>query len=92
VQLQIGGKCQALVLRGQGTFLYTEAGGIGHDGAVTLGNEPVQIVLRRRGDKASIWVDGKLVAEGVVGDAPARLGVGSVGGAARFTAIAVRKL
>lgn len=92
VQLQIGGNCQALVLRGQGAFLYNEVGGIGHDGTVTLGEKPVQIVLRRRGGKASIWIDGKLVAEGAVDTAAARLGVGSVGGAARFTAIAVRKL
>jgi hypothetical protein len=92
VKIQIGPKCQALVLRGQGTFLYTEVGGVGHDGTVQLGSKPVQIVLRRRGSRGSVWVDDRLLAEGPVDAEAGLLGVGSVGGAARFTDISVRKL
>ncbi|MFO1076255.1 MAG: hypothetical protein U1E73_00850 [Planctomycetota bacterium] len=92
VRLDLGQPCQALVLKGQGTFLYTEQGGISHDGKAQLGSDPVEIVLRRRGTRASIWIDGKLVADGDVAATAAPLGVGCVGGAARFTAIAVRRL
>jgi hypothetical protein len=92
VQIQIGSKCQALVLRGQGTFLYTERGGTGHDGKVQLGDAPVQIVLRRRGKQGSIWIDGRLVAEGPVDPEPGQVGIGSVGGKARFTGVALRRL
>jgi hypothetical protein len=92
VQIQLGPHCQAMVLRGQGTFLYTEVGGVGHDGKVQLADRPVQIVLRRRGGQGSIWVDGRLVAEGPVEARAGRLGVGCVGGGARFTGIAVRRL
>lgn len=92
VKLQLGDRCQAIVLRGQGTFLYTDKGGIDHDGKVELGHQPVQIVLRRQRGRASIWIDGKLICEAAIADAAGELAVGSVGGKARFTAISVRAL
>ncbi len=91
VQIQIGTHCQAMVLRGQGTFLYTEVGGVGHDPRKSLGDGPVEIVLRRRGGRATVWIDGRLVAEADVERSPAPFGVGSVGGRARFTGLAVRE-
>lgn len=92
VQIQIGPHCQAMVLRGQGTFLYNEVGGVGHDPRTSLGQVPVEIVLRRRGGRASIWIDGRLVAEAGIERTPATLAVGSVGGKARFTGLAVREI
>ncbi|HLQ36781.1 MAG TPA: hypothetical protein VK348_03200 [Planctomycetota bacterium] len=92
VQIQLGGKCQGMVLRGQGAFLYNEAGAAGHDAHAQLGQQPVQIVLRRQGGKASVWIDGKMVAEAAVDGTAAPLGIGCVGGKARFSAVAVRKL
>jgi hypothetical protein len=92
VQIQIGTRCQAIVLRGQGTFLYSQVGCVAHNPTTQLSKEPVEIVLRRRGTKASIWVDGTLVGEGDVDAEPGVLGVGSVGGKAKFSQIATRKL
>jgi hypothetical protein len=91
VQIQLGIRCQAMVLRGQGAFLYDEANAIVVEPRTRLPGRPIEIVLRRQGGKASIWVDGMLVAEGPVDGAPAELAVGSVGGRARFTEIAVAK-
>jgi hypothetical protein len=92
VQLQLGPACQGMVLRGQGTFAYGGAGCVGHDGSVQLGDRPVQIVLRRKGARASVWIDGKLVLEADVGDGKGPLGVGCVGGPARVRGVAVRAL
>src|SRR5262245_53628256 len=91
VQIQLGIRCQAMVLRGQGAWLYNETGEVAHEPSVQLADRPVDIVLRRKAGKASIWVDDALVAEGEVEDTPAELGVGSVGGKARFTLIAAGK-
>jgi hypothetical protein len=92
VQIQLGIRCQAMVLRGQGTFLYDDNTSISTEPAVRSTLEQVEIVLRRRAGKASIWVDGVLAVEGSVEEVPAELGVGCVGGKARFTEIAVGKL
>jgi hypothetical protein len=92
VQLQFGPTCQGMVLRGQGTFAYSGTGCVGHDGSVQLGDRPVQIVLRRKGARASVWIDGRLVLEAEVGATKGPLGVGCVGGPARVRGIAVRPL
>jgi hypothetical protein len=91
VRLDLGAECQALVLRGQGTFVYTPQGGIAHDGATQL-NGPLQIVLRRQQGRASIWIDKKLVVEADVKDDAAPFSVGCVGGPAKFTEVALRSL
>lgn len=91
VKIQLGGDCQAMVLRGQGAFLYCRGNAAAHFGGVPLG-EAVQIVLRRRGDRADVFVDGKLVLEGAVDGAKANVGIGCVGGPARFDAVAARAL
>ena len=92
VQVQLGPACQALVLRGQGAFLYNDGGAAAHDPAIQLSAKGVEIVLRRRGDVATFWVDGKLVAEGKVPKGKTALGLGCVGGQARITNLRVRKL
>jgi hypothetical protein len=91
VQIQFGKRCQAMILRGQGTFVYDDARPVAFDGKTQLGDKPVQIVLRRRGNKASVWIDDRLVVEGDVDGAAAPVGVGCVGGKARFLAIALRQ-
>jgi hypothetical protein len=91
VQLQLGSRCQAMVLRGQGAFLYDEGTSVVHVPQVELG-EAVELVLRRKAGKASLWVDGALVAEAQMDGAPARLGVGCVGGKARARELRVRRL
>ena len=88
---QLGGDCQAMVLRGQGAFLYSRGQPAAHDRGVQLGQQAT-IVLRRRGERASVWIDGRFVFEAEVGDVPARLGIGCVGGAARFRDVAARDL
>lgn len=92
VRLDLGQGCQALLLRGQGAFLYVDDQCVGHDGKVQLGNQPVQIVLRRQAGKATVWVDGQLVLQGEVAAGPAALGIGCVGGPATLRAVAVRRL
>lgn len=92
VRLDLGQSCQALLLRGQGTFLYVDDQCVGHEAKVQLGKAPVQIVLRRHRGKASVWIDGKLVLEAAVPATPAALGIGCVGGAATVRAVAVRRL
>ena len=91
VKIQLGGDCQAMVLRGQGAFLYCKGRAAAHDGGIALG-KTVQIVLKRRGNRASAWVDGKLVLEGEVDAAKSPMGIGCVGGPARFRDVAVRGL
>lgn len=92
VQIQLGTRCQAMVLRDQGAFIYNEIGGVGHDPRIQLGSKPVEIVLRRRGGKATIWVDGRFVTEANVSGESATLGVGCVGGEARFRDVAFRRM
>lgn len=92
VQVQIGSDCQGMVLRGQGAFVYTHNGGTGHDRRTQLGKGTVEIVFRRRQGKGSVWIDGKLVVEGPVPGNIGLLGFGAVGGAARFSDLAVRRL
>lgn len=92
VQVQLGPACQAMVLRGQGAFLYNDQGAVAHNPAVDLGARGVEIVLRRRGDVATFWVDGKLVAEGKVPKDKTALGLGCVGGQARITKLSARRL
>jgi hypothetical protein len=89
VKIQLGHDCQAMVLRGQGAFLYRGGQPAAHVGDVAFG-ESVRIVLRRRAGRATMWVDGRLVLDGDVGPAEAPLGIGCVGGAARFRDVAVR--
>lgn len=91
VQIQLGIRCQAMVLRGQGAFLYNETQAMAHSKKTRLPDE-VEIVLMRKAGKASIWVDGVLVGEADVESTPAEVAVGSVGGRARFTQISVGKL
>lgn len=91
VKLQFGEDCQALVLRGQGAFVYTRRGGVAHDGALGLGDGPVQLVLRRRAGRATVWIDGKLALDVDIGDETAPVGVGCVGGPARARNVAVRR-
>ncbi|MBI1849313.1 MAG: hypothetical protein HYR85_03110 [Planctomycetes bacterium] len=92
VQIQIGTNCQAMVLRGQGAFLYCESRAVAHDPATSLSIKPVDIVLRRRKGHATVWVDGKLVADADVDGSPAMIGVGCTGGKARIRRIAFRPL
>jgi hypothetical protein len=91
VQIQVGNQCQGMVLRGQGAFVYSADRGVGHKPGVPLGDK-VEIVLRRQGGKASVWIDGVLVAEGPVDGTPGDIGVGCVGGKARFRGVAWRRL
>ncbi len=91
VRLDLGQECQALLLRGQGTFVYTSQGGIAHDGTTQL-TGPVEIVLRRQGGKARVWIDGKLTVDADVKGDAAPFAVGCVGGPAEFTKVAMRLL
>lgn len=91
VQIQLGIRCQAMVLRDQGAFLYDDQTSVIHDPRVQLG-ETVELVLRRKAGKVSLWVDGVLVAEAQMDGAPARLGIGCVGGKAKAREILVRRL
>ena len=57
-----------------------------------LGDRQVQLVFRRRGARVSIWIDGVLFAEADIAAPAAPFAVGCVGGKARFTDIALRRL
>jgi hypothetical protein len=92
IRLELGQGCQALLLRGQGAFLYVDDKCVGHERGVQLGTEPVQLVLRRRGSTATVWIDGKLVLQGEVSATSAAPGIGCVGGPATVRAVAVRRL
>jgi hypothetical protein len=92
VQVQFGPKCQALLLKGQGLFIYDEGNALAVNPRVQLGDAPAEIVLRRRAGRASVWVDGRLSIECDVPAAPAGFGVGCVGGPAVVDLIATREL
>jgi hypothetical protein len=92
LRVEFGPECQALVLKGQGAFLYNVGAAVSFNNSVAGGDKPVDIVLRRRGGRASIWIDGLLAVEGEVPKGPSTLGFGSVGGQARFTELALRRL
>jgi hypothetical protein len=92
VQIQFGPACQGMVLRGQGAFVYGDRGAVSHDPAVEPGEKGVEIVLRRRNGRATLWIDGALAGEGEVPASAAALGVGCVGGKARITKLAIRRL
>lgn len=89
VKVTLGPKCQAIVL-GTGAFLYNEIGGVAFDPNTKLGSKPVEIVLRRLGGDASIWVDGRLVLEGKVDGGLAPVSIGVVQGSAEFEEVAAR--
>ncbi|HET6204540.1 MAG TPA: hypothetical protein VFI25_17245 [Planctomycetota bacterium] len=91
VQVQLGIRCQAMVL-GMGSFLYNEARGVAFDEKVKFTGKPVDLVLRRKGGRASVWIDGRLVLEADVEGSPAPLGVGCVSGPARFRDLRIRGL
>jgi hypothetical protein len=92
VQLRLGNGCQAMILRGQGAFLYRGGECVAHSARAGLGDAPVEFALRRLKGKATVWIDGKLVLEAEVGSDPAPFGVGSAGGPAEASKLAVRKL
>ncbi|MEO6595347.1 MAG: hypothetical protein ABIP94_11390 [Planctomycetota bacterium] len=91
IRVDLGDDCQALLLRDQGAFVYTMQGGVGH-ADLPMPKGPVQLVLRRNGAHATVWIDGKLAVEGEVGTAAARFGVGCVGGRALARAVATSSL
>ena len=91
VKVTLGQKCQAMLL-GTGAFLYNEIGGVAFDPKTTLGSAPVEIVLRRMGGRATVWIDGRLVLEGDVDGASAPVSVGVVQGSAEFEDVAVRRM
>ncbi|HEU4338972.1 MAG TPA: hypothetical protein VFS19_02800 [Planctomycetota bacterium] len=91
VQLQLGEKCQAMVIR-IGTFIWKE-GGVAHNPGVQLsGRRELDLVLERRGSDVTIWIDGLKVLSGVAGDAAGTVGIGVAGGTARFENVRVREL
>lgn len=92
VRLELGPKCQALLLKGQGLFLYDDAKAVAVNARVQLPDAPVEIALRRRGTRASVWIDGQLSIECAVVEAPDSVGVGCVGGPAVVEQIATRTL
>jgi hypothetical protein len=92
VQIQLGNRCQGMVLRGQGAFIYDEARAVAQDGSASIGAQGVEIVLRRKNGHVTVWIDGQLACDGDVDKAPAALGLGCVGGKARITKLAMRRL
>ena len=89
VKVILGPKCQALVL-GTGAFLYNQVGGVAFDPNVKLGSKPIEIVLRRLGGRATVWVDGRKVFEADVDGGAAPVSIGVVQGSAEFTEVAAR--
>jgi hypothetical protein len=92
VRVDLGPKCQALLLKGQGLFVYDEAKAVAFNQRVQLRDAPVEVALRRRAGRASVWIDGRLSIECDVASAPDVFGVGCVGGRAVVDRIATRKL
>ena len=91
VQLQLGGKCQGMVIR-IGTFIWNE-GGVARNAEEQLtGRRELDLVLERRGSDVTIWIDGIKILTGVAGDAAGPVGIGVAGGTARFENVRVREL
>ena len=86
----LGGRIY-LIEGGPFSYWISSTDGTSFQRGVQLGQQAT-IVLRRRGERASVWIDGRFVFEAEVGDVPARLGIGCVGGAARFRDVAARDL
>jgi len=91
VQVQLGEKCQAMVIR-IGTFIWKD-GGVAHNpGAQLTGRRELDLVLERRGTEVTIYIDGLKVLSGAAGDAAGPVGIGVAGGTARFENVRVREL
>jgi hypothetical protein len=91
VQLQLGADCQAM-LTVAGTFVW-KGGIVAQDRSETLaGRAALDLVLVRRGNEVTIWLDGFKIVTGLASDEAARVGLGVAGGAARFENVRVREL
>lgn len=91
VQLRLGPGCQGMVTVG-GAFLGRDQAIVAAERAEPLGaRRELDLVLVRRGSRASLWVDGFKVCEGEVGAEPALPGVAVAGGEAQFVALRSRR-
>jgi hypothetical protein len=94
VKFKLGSDCEAMVV-GNGTFLYGADGPLACEPSETVAvgeTAELDLVLRRRGGVASVWVDGLLAVEAAVRGSPAPLTLGVVAGTAEFEDLRVRPL
>lgn len=93
VQLHVGRQFQAMVL-GTGSFIYFQGtGGVAFTDLVKLGHDQaIDLLLVVRDGAQEVWIDGKKKLESRMPSAEGAIGIGVVGGKARFTALKVRPL
>jgi|GEM_PF-3423346 len=93
VQLRIGDQVQAMVL-GQGVFIYhREEAGVAFSGDHTLQpGHKIDLILLVQSGKAQVWIDGDRVLEADTPNEARAVGIGIVGGKARFTGCRVKPL
>ena len=91
VKLRYGDACRAMVL-GMGSFIYVEQSGVAFDEKLKLqDDQELELVLRVRQGKATVYLDGKHVLDAEVDLVPSAVGVGLVGGKARFTEFSIHE-
>jgi hypothetical protein len=92
VLLRLGKDAEALVTNA-GTFVFASDSIVAVEHADPIGAHPtLDMLMVRRGDMLSIFIDGKKILEGRVSDAKSPVGIGVAGGDASFENIRVRTL
>lgn len=91
VKLRYGQSARLMVL-GMGAFIYGPGGAAASTSAYKLGDQEVDLVLHIAGGRAKGYVNGDLLLETDVPADKVEVGVGLVGGGAKFTSVSVREL
>lgn len=92
VLLRLGANAEALITNA-GTFVFSAGSVVTVEHAEPIGGrKTIDMLVARRGETLSIFIDGKKIVEGRVSDAKAPVGIGVAGGEASFENIRVRTL
>ncbi len=90
VQVQLGKRCQ-LMLTNAGTFVWRE-GVVEQERSERIdGRDEIDLLLVRRGDRVTGYLDGLMVVQGIATDEPGAPAIGVAGGRARFVSIQLRR-
>ena len=90
VQLRFGSRCQAM-LTNAGTFVYADGVVASGDFRIS-GRRSLDLLVERRGDTITIYIDGFRIVEGRASDTPHAVGIGVAGGIATFSEVRIRDL
>lgn len=90
VQLQFTSRCQGM-LTNAGTFVYAD-GVSAADGSERVAGHQLDLLVVRKGDRLTVYVDGLKIVEGMADATPGVPTLGVAGGSATFENVRIRKL